>query len=324
MGLQRSKTALIRNILESARNEVLSLSASEAVDHLRPGPAGGVPAARPRARHGGDAGGGDDASTGTSSGRRSPSTRRSCRPKTACCRPPRPAGTCTTTTSRPDRSPTARDGPTARPPTGAPTRRRWLGHLPGLEGAVDAAGAGQPHPRGPRDPRRLLQPPAVLRPGHQPADRSLCGEQDVEARAGPAQLAERGRLPGGGLRGVLPGAGRAEGLRRLARLRRSAHDRDHGAPAADRAHQRRPVRPPAMAGGRPGEDGRGLPARTRSDDEERFTLPDRGPGDVPRDPAKIASHEPRRRYRREARHDDPDRSRGRTRRRGRPFGARPA
>ena len=58
MGLQRSKTAMVQNILRSARNEVLSLSASSSRDERSPGTAGGVPAARPRARHRGDAGGG--------------------------------------------------------------------------------------------------------------------------------------------------------------------------------------------------------------------------------------------------------------------------
>ena len=84
MGLQRSKTAMVQNILKSARNEVLSLSASQCHDERRPGTVGGVPAARPRARHPGDAGGGQtflqrgvragaDETLGDRSARRQPS-----------------------------------------------------------------------------------------------------------------------------------------------------------------------------------------------------------------------------------------------------------
>ena len=48
VGLQRSKAALVRNILKSARNEALSLSASTPSRTPR-GNCCGVPATRPRA-----------------------------------------------------------------------------------------------------------------------------------------------------------------------------------------------------------------------------------------------------------------------------------
>ena len=142
--------------------------------------------------------------------------------------------------------------------------------------------------------------------------------------AEPAQFAERGRLQSGRFRGVLPVTWRPESLCRHARLRRSAHDRDHGAPTADRADQQGPVGQSAMGGGGSGEDRRGLPARPRSDDADRFALPDRGSGGVPRDIAAIDPHESHRRHRRQARHDDPDSSRWSTRPPGRRFGARRA
>ena len=52
------------------------------------------------------------------------------------------------------------------------------------------------------------------------------------------------------------------------------------------------------------------------DDAERFPVPDRGPGGVPRDIAAVGPHEPHSRYRRKARHDDPGRPRGGRRRQG--------
>ena len=115
-------------------------------------------------------------------------------------------------------------------------------------------------------------------------DGPVCLEQDVEAGRSSLRNSQNvERLQGGGFRGVLPGAWRSESaLSRTPDLRRSAHDRGHGAPAADRADQQRLVGQPAMGGGGSGKDRRGVSVRPRSDDAERFPVPDRGPGGVPR------------------------------------------
>ena len=159
-------------------------------------------------------------------------------------------------------------------------------------GGHQAARAGKRHPGRSRNPRRVLQPRTVLRARHQPRQRPLCGEQDGEARAEPAQFAERGRLQSRRFRVLLPFTWGPESLCRLAHFRRPAHDRDHVAQAADRTDQQRPVGQPAVAGGGAGEDRRGLPGRPRSNDAERFAVPDRGPGGVPRHLATFEAHDP--------------------------------
>ena len=63
----------------------------------------------------------------------------------------------------------------------------------------------------------------------------------------------------------------------------------------------------AMASGGPRADGRGLPARTGFDDAHRLAVPDRGSRGVSRDAAPLDAHEPDRRYRREARNHHPHR-----------------
>ena len=139
-GLQRSKSALVQNILKSARNEALSLSASEAVTN----------AARellPAYRQLGQEPVPAEMQAEVRRFYREEfrpaliSTRRLSRPKAACCRPRRRAGTCTITTSRQDRSRTARDEPIGRPPTRAPTGRRRPGRL-GLQGVVNLLDQG--------------------------------------------------------------------------------------------------------------------------------------------------------------------------------------
>ena len=324
MGLQRSKTALVQNILKSARNEVLSLSASRAATNASPGTVGGVPAARPRARHPGDAGRGQtflqrgvragaDETLGDRSARRQPSADDADR-----LVPPLPLHRDRAEAVR------RRDASTARPPTRARTGRRSPGALPELQGAINRLEQGNLTLV---DPETLdvffsLEQSSVL--GTNLVNGPYAASKMSKLVLSPAQFAERGRLQSGRFRGVLPVARRSESLCRHARLRRSAHDRDHGAPTADRADQQGPVGQSAMGGGGSGEDRRSLPARPRSDDADRFALPDRGSGGVPRDLATIDPHESHRRHRRQARHDDPDRSGETTRRPGRRCGARRA
>ena len=113
MGQQRSKPRWSRTILRSARNEVLTMSASR----VRDGAARELLAAyrqlaqrtvtrRCRRR--------SDGSTVTSSSRHWRNAWRSRLPKTACCQRRPPAGICTTTTSRLGRSRTATNGESLR------------------------------------------------------------------------------------------------------------------------------------------------------------------------------------------------------------------
>ena len=129
----------------------------------------------------------------------------------------------------------------------------------------------------------------------------------AELAQGPAPFAERRRLPGRRLRDALPGAWQPEGVCRHAHLRWAEDGRAHDAAAADRADQRRAVGQPPMASGRPRADGRGLPARTGFDDAHRLAVPDRGSRGVSRDAAPLDAHEPDRRHRREAWNDHPHR-----------------
>ena len=76
-------------------------------------------------------------------------------------------------------------------------------------------------------------------------------EQLVRTGAEAAQLAERRRLQGRGLRSVSSGAREPEGVRRHTHLRWSAHECDHDSAPADRADHKGSVRQRAMGGGRP-------------------------------------------------------------------------
>ena len=183
MGLQRSKAALVQNILKSARNEVLSLSASQAAtDAAREL----LAAYRQLARE-------------TVSPEMQAEVRRFYKEefepalrKRAAIEPPEDSLLPTTQTgwylhyhyfATGGRSRTAQDVATARPQTRARTGRRSPGHcLNGGRG--QSARTGKPHSRGSRNPRGLLQSRTVVHPGHQPDQWPLCGEQDVETRLG--------------------------------------------------------------------------------------------------------------------------------------------
>ena len=212
MGLQRSKAALVQNILRSARNEALSLSASEAATNAAREL---LAAYRQLAR---------EPVTPEMQAEVRRFYREEFMPaltKRAAIEPPEDSLLPTTPTGWYLHYHYIATGPKpygdeTNQPLGHRQERLRAGGRPGvlpeLQGVVNRLGSGKPHPGGPRDPRRVLQSRTDLRSGHQPDQRSLCGEQDVETRAEPAQFAERGRLQGGRFRGVLPGTWRSESL----------------------------------------------------------------------------------------------------------------
>ncbi len=181
MGLQRSKSALVQNILKSARNEALSLSASEAVTNAAREL---LPAYRQLAR---------EPVTAEMQAEVSRFYREEFRPalmKRAAIEPPEDSLLPTTPTGWYLHYHYIATGPKPygqRRANRSATDKSAYGRGGGPDGDSPAgrrqsAGSGKPHPGGSRDPRRVLQSRTDLRSGHQPDQRSLCGEQDVETR----------------------------------------------------------------------------------------------------------------------------------------------